>query len=376
VPDSLTPGRLTPGRLTRRALNRATLDRQLLLRRHTMPVLKAVAELGGMQAQAPLAPYAGLWTRLEGFHPEDLSTLISERAVLRAHVMRNTVHLVTTQDYLDSGPLFTQLRERALRGSFGQRLPGADFTEVRAYAAAVLAGRQLTRAQLGKLLAERWPGADENALGHAATHLLPVVQVPPRGIWGTTGKVTVALVQDWLRTPVTVLPLTAQPEAMKRLVLRYLAAFGPATVNDMQTWSGLTRLREITGRLAGQLRTLTGPGGEELLDLPDAPRPDPDTPAPPRFLPEYDNLLLSYADRGRVIPHGRPVPLPPGNGSAQGTLLIDGQWNATWKITRSVLHIQPFIPLSTAEADAITTEGARLLDFAAESSESRDIRFG
>jgi hypothetical protein len=147
VPDTLTPGRLTPGRLTRRALNRATLDRQLLLRLHAMPVLKAVAELGGMQAQARLAPYAGLWTRLEGFHPEDLSTLISERAVLRAHVMRNTVHLVTNQDYLDSGPLFTQLK-------------------------------------LGKLLAERWPGADENALGHAATHLLPVVQVPPRGIWG------------------------------------------------------------------------------------------------------------------------------------------------------------------------------------------------
>jgi hypothetical protein len=365
------PDTPAPGRLTRRALNRATLDRQLLLRRHIMPVLKAVAELGGMQAQAPLAPYAGLWTRLEDFKPEDLSTLISERAVLRAHVMRNTVHLVTAKDYLDSGQLFTRLRERGLQAAFGKRLPGVDFAEVRAHAAAVLAGHEFTRGQLGKLLAERWPDVDESALGHAATHLLPVVQVPPRGIWGKTGQVTVTLIQDWLASP------PAMPaDAAERLVLRYLAAFGPATVNDIQTWSGLTRLREITERIAGQLRTFGGPGGEELLDLPDAPRPDPDTPAPPRFLPEYDNLLLSHADRTRVIPHGRPVPLPPGNGSSQGTLLIDGQWNATWKITPSVLHIQPFIPLSTADADAITAEGARLLGFAPESAESRDIRFG
>jgi Winged helix DNA-binding domain len=369
-----------PDTLTQRALNRATLDRQLLLRRHPMPALQAVAHLAGLQAQAPLAPYTGLWTRLETFKPENLSSLISERAVLRAHLMRNTIHLVTTQDYVDSGPLFTQLRARGLQASFGKRLPGLDFTEVRAYAAVVLAGHELTRGQLGKLLAQRWPDADENALAHAATHLLPLVHVPPRGIWGKTGQVTVALAEEWLAEEWLSTPLSALPDATDRLVLRYLAAFGPATVNDIQAWSGLTRLREVTERIAGQLRTLSGPGGEELLDLPGAPRPDPDTPAPPRFLPEYDNLLLSYADRRRVIPHGRPVPLPPGNGSAQGTLLIDGQWNATWKITQSVLHavlhIQPFIPLSPAAADAITAEGAHLLDFAAKSPANHDIRFG
>jgi hypothetical protein len=155
-----------------------------------------------------------------------------------------------------------------------------------------------------------------------------------------------------------------------RLVLRCIGAFGPMTVNDIQAWSGLTRLREVTGRLAGRLRTFRGEDGAELLDLPDAPRPDPDTPAPPRFLPEYDNLLLSHADRGRVIPHDRPVPLPPGNGSTQGTLLIDGQWNATWKITDDVLRIQPFVALRPSDVDAITAEAARLLEFLGRAAET------
>ena len=162
-------------------------------------------------------------------------------------------------------------------------------------------------------------------------------------------------------------------------MLRYLAAFGPASVNDVQTWSGLTRLREVAERLRPGLRVFRDGSGRELLDLPDAPRPDPGTPAPPRFLPEYDNLLLSHADRTRVIPHERPVPLPPGNGAAQGTLLVDGLWNATWKITRdkrgAVLHIHPFIPFSAADVAAITAEAERLLAFCAPGLPP-DIRLG
>jgi hypothetical protein len=355
--------------LTRRALNRATLDRQLLLRRHPMPARQAVAHLAGMQAQAPLAPYTGLWTRLGNFRPEDLSTLISERAVVRAHLNRNTVHLLTTEDYCDFRPLFTQLSERGLRAHFSKRLAGVDLAQVRAHAQDLLAGRARTRAELGKLLAEKWPDTDPGSLAYAASYLLPLVQVPPRGIWGETGQATFALAADWVGRP---LPGEPDPAAAERLVLRCVAAFGPVTVNDIQTWSGLTRLREVTDRLAGQLRTFRGEDRAELLDLPDAPRPDPDVPAPPRFLPEYDNLLLSHADRSRVIPHDRPVPLPPGNGATQGTLLIDGRWNATWKIGQGALDIQPFVRLSPADVDAITAEGARLLDFAGVDA---DIRF-
>jgi hypothetical protein len=162
---------------------------------------------------------------------------------------------------------------------------------------------------------------------------------------------------------------------LEQLVLRYLAAFGPASVADAQAWSGLTRLREVTERLGRRLRTFAGPDGADLLDVPDAPRPDPDGPASPRFLPEYDNLLLSYADRRRVIPHRRPVPLPPGHGATGGTLLVDGLWQADWKIIQDVLEIEPFIPLSPAGRDAIAAEGQRLLGFAAPVIAVRDVRF-
>jgi Winged helix DNA-binding domain len=166
--------------------------------------------------------------------------------------------------------------------------------------------------------------------------------------------------------------------AAGELVLRYLAAYGPATVADIGAWSGLTRLREVTERLGGRLRPLLGPGGAPLLDLADAPPdPDPDTPAPPRFLPEYDNLLLSYAERSRVIPHRRPVPLPPGHGAAGGTLLIDGFWQADWKLSkdRGVLEVRPFVPLSAADRAAVAAEGERLLDFAGSAPITRDVRF-
>jgi len=161
------------------------------------------------------------------------------------------------------------------------------------------------------------------------------------------------------------------------MVLRYLAAYGPAGVPDIQAWSGLSRLREVTERLGGRLRAFSGPDGGSLLDLPDAPRPGPDVPAPPRFLPEYDNLLLSFAERSRVIPHGRPVPLPAGHGATAGTLLVHGFWQANWKITkapdRAALHIVPFRPFGPAEADAVAAEGSRLLEFAAPAA-AHDVR--
>ena len=146
-------------------------------------------------------------------------------------------------------------------------------------------------------------------------------------------------------------------------MLRYLRAFGPASVADVQAWSGLTRLREVVERLP--VRTFRGEAGQALHDLPDAPRPPEDAPASPRFLPEYDNLLLSHKDRTRVIPHNRPVPLPPGNGATGGTFLIDGRWGGTWQIGDQALRIRPFAPLRPADRDALLAEAERLRDFAA-----------
>jgi Winged helix DNA-binding domain len=345
-----------PDILSLRALNRATLDRQFLLGRLAGSAEQVIAHLGGMQAQAPLAPYTGLWSRLVHFKPEELSTLISERAVVRGHLQRSTVHLVTAQDYLDFRPLFVHLSSRSARTNFTAGLAGADPDDVVAQARAVLSGTALTRAELGRLLAEKWPDADPGALAYIGGSGLPTIQVPPRGIWGEKGPARFALAEDWLGRPV---PGQPEPAAVERVVLRGIGAFGPMTVADLQQWSGLTRLREITERLAGQLRGFRGEDGAELLDLPDAPRPDPDTPAPPRFLPEYDNLLLSHADRSRVIPHTRPVPLPAGNGSTQGTVLFDGRWQGMWRIASGVMTIEAFVPLP----DEVAAEGARLAEF-------------
>jgi winged helix DNA-binding protein len=390
-------------KLSLRALNRITLARQLLLSRSEMTPMQAIAHLAGLQAQAPLAPYVGLWTRLAAFRPQQLENLMNERGVLRAHLMRNTVHLVTTADYLEFRPLFQPPMDRALAGALlpragGRRLAGVDLAELREAAAVLLAETPLTRVALARALAPRWPGHDPAALAHAASHLLPLVQVPPRGLWHQSGPAAFMLASAWLndRTPLTPLtPVTPLPPptpsapptpptpaacstVVEGLVLRYLAAFGPASVADIQAWSGLTRLREVTERLGQRLRPLAGPDGVPLLDRADAlTDPDPDTPAPPRFLPEYDNLLLSYAERSRVIPHSRPVPLPPGNGARGGTLLVDGCWRADWKIIKDqgVLEVRPFVPLSAADRDAVAAEGQRLLGFVRPADAARDVRF-
>jgi hypothetical protein len=177
-------------RLGHLQLNRATLDRQLLLRRAARPARDAIEHLAGLQAQAPLAPYVGLWTRLAGFGHEDLEDLLTERVVVRAHLMRNTVHLVTAADFVCFRPLFQPVMARALAGNFGRNLGGVDLDDLRAAAAALLAERPLTRGQLAEQLSASWPGNDPAALAYAATHLLQLVQVPPRGLWGRGGQAT------------------------------------------------------------------------------------------------------------------------------------------------------------------------------------------
>ncbi len=354
--------------LSQRALNRAALERQLLLRRHRRPALDAVEHLVGMQAQAPLAPYVGLWSRLDGFEPDELASALTERRVVRTSLMRATIHLVTARDALALVPLMRPVLERGWRGSpFARRLTGVDADELLATGRALLEERPRTRAELRPLLAARWPDRDGDSLAYTVSYLTPLVQVPPRGVWGAHGPAAWTTTESWLGRPLDPAPA---PDAT---VLRYLAAFGPATVNDMQTWSGLTRLREVADRLRPRLRTFRDEAGRELFDLSDAARPDPDTPAPPRFLPEYDNLLLSYADRSRVIPDNHSVPLPPGNGGTAGTVLIDGLFRATWQRGPTGLTVEPFSPLSARERDDVAAEGARLAAFMR--TECRDVRF-
>jgi hypothetical protein len=342
------------GVLSQRALNRAPLARQYLLERARSPAIEAIAHLAGMQSQAPLAPYIGLWTRLAGFAPGELAALTEERQVVRVHLMRNTVHLVSARDCLDWYRLFERLRAADFNAHFGHGIEGVDRAALVSQARRLLQERPRTRGELAKLLAERWPHADPSSLGYAATHHLALCQVPPRGVWGKTGPAAGALVESWLGAPLRSVPVD-------EILLRYLGAFGPATVADMQLWSGLTRLREVAERLP--LRTFRNEAGQVLYDLPGAPLPAEDTPAPPRFLPAYDNLLLSHKDRARVIPHDRPVPLPPGNGAATGTVLLDGWWQGTWQVRDQALYIQLFTEPGPADRDALLAEAGQLCTF-------------
>jgi hypothetical protein len=353
-----------------RALNRATLARQALLERVTMSALDAIEHLAGMQAQAPHSPYVGLWTRLSAFRAQELSELIEARGAVRGPLMRATLHLVSARDWLAFRPVVKPVLERGFAGAPFD-VSGVDVPALLDSGRALLEHRPLTRPELGALLAERWPESDPASLAQAVTYLTPVVQVTPRGVWGKNAQARWTTAEAWLGG-------TQRPEpALEQIVLRYLAAFGPATVRDIQTWSGLTRLGEVVDRLRPQLRTFRDQHGAELFDLPDAPRPDPDTPAPPRFLPEYDNLLLSHSDRSRVISGDERVPLQPGLGARFGTLLLDGFFGGTWRITRhrdsAVLQVEPFTRPS--DRDAVAAEGEALLRFAVEDASVYDVRF-
>lgn len=359
--------------LTQRALNRATLERQMLLRRWQLPMLAAIERLVGLQAQTPHSWYHGLWARLESFEPERLAKLLVNRQVVRIALMRSTIHLVTARDCLALRPLVQPVIERSTKGNFGKHWIGLDAEAFIATGRALVEERPLTFSELGKLLAERWPDRDAAALAQAMRCWVPLVQVPPRGVWGASGQARHTTVESWLgKSP------TSEP-SLDEMVLRYLAAFGPATVKDVQIWSGLTRLSEVIERLRRRLVTFRDEHGNELFDLPDAPRPDADTPAPPRFLYDYDNLLLSHADRTRFITdkyHQQGFTM---DGPMPCILLVDGFTNGTWKITHqrrnTTLIIQPFKRLSKQETTALNEEGARLLNFAAADADTHDIQF-
>ena len=361
--------------LSQRALNRALLERQLLLQRVPRPAAETIEHLVGLQAQVPKVPYVALWTRLDGFHHHELADLLASRQAVRLPLMRATIHLVTARDCLALRPVMQSALKRCFntQSPFGRRLAGVDLGAVLAVGKELIEEQPRTRADLGPLLAAQWPDRDPEALAMAISYLLPVVQVTPRGIWGQSGQAAWTTIEHWLGEPLeTELPA-------EEAILRYLAAFGPATVGDMRVWSGLTGVREIFDRLRPRLRSFRDEQGRELFDLPQAPRPDPETPAPPRFLPEYDNVVLSHDDRSRIIIHQGWPTLFAGNDGMVGSLLVDGFVTAAWMLTRerddAVLHVHPLRRLTPDEEAGISTEAEDLISFVAADSTRRDIMF-
>lgn len=361
---------LTRQVLTDRVLNRATLWRQHLLRRSTTPVLDTVRHLVGLQAQAANAPYLGLWSRSESFEIEALTRLLVDRQVVRAGSLRGTQHLTTADDYLWLRPLIQPVSLRQRQAAFGRRTEGTDLNELADVATGLLAGRSLTRPQLRDLLAERWPDRDAEALAWSVQSLVPVVHPPPNGTWGVGGATPFVLADEWIGRPL------ARDRGPAPLIRRYLAAFGPATVRDVQTWSGLSRLREVMDDLRPELVTFSDEAGAELFDLADGPLPDPDTPAPPRLLPEFDNLIVAYANRRRLMTDKDRERICVGS-IVHPTFLLDGVVAGTWKIHRdtatTTLVLTPHRPIPETDRQALAEEAHRLLEFAAPASPDRDV---
>ncbi len=360
--------------ISRRALNRALLERQHLLGRVQASVTQEVEHLLGLQAQAPMPPYYGLWSRIEGFDPHELGRMLTEREAVRLTLMRGTVHLVTVRDALLLRPLVQAVIERQHNGVFGRRMGGADPAELAAAVRELLDGEPLTARELARELVARGIGEDVEAIGNATRVQVPLVQVPPRGVWGAGGRAKYASLEAW-----TGRELEAEP-SIDDLTLRYLGSFGPASVMDMQSWSGLTRLREVFERLRPRLLALRDEEGVELFDLSDAPRPAPDVPAPVRLLGEYDNVLLGHADRRRIIPEDFPWNAMLAPGRFVNNLLVNGELRATWWIERegkgrATLGIRAARPLARREREAVRAEAQRTIDFAAPEAATRDVRF-
>ena len=294
-----------------------------MLKRSNESATEVVERLVGMQAQVPTDPYIALWSRIEGFDPMELSDLIEGRRAVRAGLMRSTIHLVSARDALYIEPLTRPLLRRMFNSPFGKQIGDADPEEVAAAGMELMREAPRTRAELAELLAPRWPDAVPAALSAAATFFNPIVQVPPRALWGQKGQARWAPLEQWLGEQLD--PSVTADD----LVLRYLAAFGPASTSDLRTWCGITGLREVVDRLRPRLRSFRDENGKELLDVPDGPLPAPDTPAPPRFLPEYDNIGLSHADRSRLFAGPGPGGSLP-RAKWKGTVLVDGFYRANW----------------------------------------------
>lgn len=361
---------MRPEVLSLKALNRALLARQHLLDRTDASVPAVVAHLVGLQAQEPKDPYIALWSRIQNFEPGDLETLVEAGDLVRLTLMRGTIHLVTADDAVALRPLVQPVLERFLL-SRRRGFAGADLAAVAEEGHSILTKEPMTYAELGKRLGQKWPNQDPEALSRVVQVRVPLIQVPPRGLWRRSGAARHTPLDVWVKAK----PYRALD--VDRLLPRYLAAFGPASVRDAQAWCGLSKLAAVMERLGEQVDRFAAPDGTALYDVPSAPRPDADVAAPPRFLPVYENLVLGLQDRSRLL--APRMPRFPSNTFVR-FVLIDGIFGATWKWAKSkdqaTLHVDPFVRISKADRAAIREEGDCLLDTFAPDARSRSVRIG
>jgi hypothetical protein len=359
--------------LSLRALNRATLARQYLLRREKTTVVRANEQLAGMQAQIARPPFVGLWSRVDGFDRTDLITALRNRTVVRGTAMRGTIHLMSARDFVALRGAIQPVLTRGMQAGLDKRAADLDLSAVIADARRFFV-TPATFEAFRTYLEGRDHGGDVRALAYAVRMSLPLVQVPGDHPWGFTAAADFASAERWLKTKIS-----TRPAPPRELVRRYLAAFGPATPADAQVWSGLQGLREVFEAMRPGLATFRDERGRELFDLPDAPRPDEDTAAPIRFVPEYDNLLLAHADRTRVLADEHRSRITLKNLVVQAAFLVDGVVAGLWKVERTartaVLSLEPFVRLPKETKRALEEEGDTLLRFVEPDAPARLVKF-
>jgi len=308
-----------------------------------------------------------LWTRLADFRHADLTALLHGRDVVRAKLHRNTQHLVTADDFRRLRPLLEPVLKKARQGAFGRAIAGIEPEALARAGRELMSGEGLTRPLLARRLAERFPGRDRQALVYATQSLVAHVHPPPSGTWGDRGATPLVLAEEWIGRPLETAP------SVEDVIRRYLAVYGPASVMDVQAWSGLTRLRAVLDGMRSGLRTYRDASGRELFDLPDVSLVDPDVPAPVRFLPAFDNLILSHADRTRVIGDEDRARVITGS-EVRPTFLVDGFVRGTWSLADGTLRVRPYRALNPDEAAQTGAEAERLLAFLLPPAAARPVK--
>ena len=354
--------------LTLRELNRATLARQLLLRRHRLTVTRAIERTAGLQAQWPPSPYVGLWTRVEGFSADDLTRTIARRHVVKATLMRRTLHLVTARDYLAYGGIYRASLIRELERQCAVLGDDVDLAEAGERLAELAAGQPRKRpellAQLGlpKLrIQERSPWL----LTYGLSAYAGLVNGPESSVWRShTSGTTFVSARTWLGADGA-----TGDGAAAALVRSYLAAFGPASRADVAKWTGMARSIVDRGLTRLELRRFRDEDGRELVDLPRAPLPGGDVPAPARLLPRFDNLVLSHDDRRRVLPEEYRSAVIEG-GEVRHSFLVDGFVAGLWSMKDGRVHLKPFAPLPRASRRELEDEARRLEAFLREAGKT------
>lgn len=355
--------------LNRRQLNRATLARQMLLAREKTTALGAIERLVALQAQLARPPYIGLWTRVQGFKREDLTALVHARRAVRGTHLRGTLHLMSAKDFVRFRAVAQPALTASMQGVLRDRLKGFDLDDAVAAAREFFSKGPTGFDPVRDHLVKKFPKGDDRAMGYTVRMHLPVVQVPDESDWGYPAAADFTLADNWLGKPM------ASDDSPDELILRYLAAFGPASVTDAQKWCALPRLRDAFERLRSKLVTFRDERGRELFDLPKAPRPDEETKVPVRFLPEFDNILLAHDDRTRIVAdaHRKHVYLP--GLRVASTMLVDGVIAGTWSVESkrgvATVVIHPFSKLAKLVRDEVVAEGEELARFIA--PEAKDV---